>query len=96
MNQDVNGHRKLFWKEVSKVIGGKLENYSRIKDGNGGLALEEVEVCRNWKEYFEDLCNVDTQKQVAAHICGFDGAQRDNYFGEEPISKKELEVSWKT
>ena len=35
MNQDVNGNRKLFWKEVSKANGGKAENSNRIKDGNG-------------------------------------------------------------
>ena len=32
MNQDVNGNRKLFWKEVSKEKGGKVENSTRIKD----------------------------------------------------------------
>ena len=44
MNQDVNGNRKLFWKEVNKVNGGKVENFNRIKDGNGRLVLEEAEV----------------------------------------------------
>ena len=44
MNQDVNGNRKLFWKEVSMTNGGKVENSNRIKDGNGRLVLEEVEV----------------------------------------------------
>ena len=38
MNEVVNGNRKLFWKEVSNVKGGKWENCSRIKDGNGRLA----------------------------------------------------------
>ena len=28
MNQDVNGNRKLFWKEVRKANGGKVENYN--------------------------------------------------------------------
>ena len=32
MNQDVDGSKKLFWKEVNE---GKLESCSRIKDGNG-------------------------------------------------------------
>ena len=32
MNQDLNENRKLFWKEVSKVNGAKVENSSRIKD----------------------------------------------------------------
>ena len=44
MNQGVNGNRRLFWKEVSNVNGGKVENSSRIKDGIGRLVLEEAEV----------------------------------------------------
>ena len=28
---------EIFWKEVSKANGGKFENRSRIKDGNGEL-----------------------------------------------------------
>ena len=79
MNQDVNGNRKLFWKEVSKANGGKVENSNRIKDGNGRLVLEESKVQRIWKEYYEHLYNIDTQEQDAVHMCGFDGVQRGNY-----------------
>ena len=53
MNQDENGNRKLFWKEVSKANGGKVENSNRIKDGNWRLVLEEAEVRRIWKEYYK-------------------------------------------
>ena len=83
MNEDVSGNRKLFWKKVSKAIGGKVENSNRIKDGNGKLVLEEVEVRKSWKEYYEDLYNRDTQEQVAIHMCGFDGVRRGNHFGGE-------------
>ena len=38
MNEDVNGKKKLFWKEMGNAKGGKVERYSRIKDGNGMLA----------------------------------------------------------
>ena len=41
MNEDVNGNRTLFWKEVSNVKGGKVETCSRIKDGNGRLVQRE-------------------------------------------------------
>ena len=34
MVEDVNGNRKLFWKEVSNTKGGKVESCSRVKDGN--------------------------------------------------------------
>ena len=35
MNQDLDGNRKLFWKEVTKIKGGKVESCHRIEDGNG-------------------------------------------------------------
>ena len=35
MNEDVNGNRKRFWKEVSEVNEGKVESCSRVKDGKG-------------------------------------------------------------
>ena len=54
------------------------------------------ELKRIWKDYFEDAFNIDTQEQVAVHMCGFYGVQRGNYFGEEPIRRTEGEVSGKT
>ena len=92
MNQDVNGNRKLFWKEVSKANGGKVENSNRIKNGNGRLTLEKAEVQRIWKEYYEDLYNIDAQEQIAAHMCGFDGVRRGNYLRGEQIRRTEVEV----
>ena len=59
MNQDVNGNRKWFWKEVRKANLGKVERWSRIKNGNGRLVLGEIEVRRIWKDYFENLYNID-------------------------------------
>ena len=43
MNQDVDGNRKLFSKEVGKVNKGNIECCSRIKDGNGRLPLGKDE-----------------------------------------------------
>ena len=53
-----------------------MENSNRIKDGNGSLALEVVEVHKIWKEYFEDLYNIDNQEQIAVHMCGSHKVQR--------------------
>ena len=41
-------------------------SYSRIRNGNGGMALDEVQ--RIFKSNFEDLHNMDTQEQVAVHM----------------------------
>ena len=70
MNEDVNGNRKLFGKEVSNLKGGKLESCIRIKDGNRRLAQGENEVRKTWKEYFEDRYNIGIQEDVAVHMCG--------------------------
>ena len=69
-----------------------MESYSRIKDGNGMLAQGEDLVRKILKQYLEDLYSIDTQEQVAVHMCGFDGIRRGNYFGGEPIGKAEVEV----
>ena len=37
-----------------------MENFNIIKDGNGRLTLEEADVRRIWKEYYENLYNIDT------------------------------------
>ena len=89
MNQDVDGNRKLFWKEVNE---GKEESCSRIKDGKGRIKPGADEVQRIWKDYFEDLHNIDIQEQVAVHMCGFHHIQRVNYFRREPIRRTEVEV----
>ena len=39
MNPDMNENKKLFWKEISKVNGGKVLSCSRIKDRNGKFSL---------------------------------------------------------
>ena len=92
MNENVNRNRELFWKEVSNAKVRKVESCSRIKDGNGRLAQGEDEVRRICMEYFEDLYNIDTQKQVAVHVCGFDVIRRGNYFGGKTIERVEVEV----
>ena len=43
VNEDVNGNRKLFLKEVNNVKGGKVEGCSRIKHVNCKLAQGEDE-----------------------------------------------------
>ena len=43
---------------MSNAKGGKVESYSRVKDGNGRLAQGEDEARKIWKEYFEDLYNI--------------------------------------
>ena len=40
VKMDIDGNKKLFWKELTKVNRGKVETWNRIKDGNGGWHWE--------------------------------------------------------
>ena len=62
------------------------------KGWNGRLAQGEDEVQKICKDYFKDLYTIDTQEEVAVNMWGFDGIQRGNYFGGEPIGRAEVEV----
>ena len=54
--------------------------------------MEEVELRRIWKEYYEDLYNIDTEERVAVHMRRLYGVRRGNYFGGEPVRRTEVEV----
>ena len=41
---------------------------------------------------FEELYKIDTQEQVAVHMCGFNVGQSGNYFRVVPVMRAELEV----
>ena len=82
----------MFWKEVNKTNGGKVESCNRIKDGNGRLSLESVGVQRIWKEYFQDIYNIDTQEQAGVNMCGFDGVQKSNNFGGQLIRRTDIRM----
>ena len=82
MNEDVNGNRKLFWKEVSNAKGRK--------DGSVRFPQGEDEAQNIWNEYFEDIYNIDIQEQSTCFA--FDRIRRGKYFGGEPIGRAEVEV----
>ena len=90
MNEDGNGNRKSFWKEVSNAKEGKDESCSRVKDGNGRLAQGEDESRMIWKEYFEDLHNIDTQEEVAVHMCGYVWFEEETILEESQLEKLKL------
>ena len=66
----------------------------QIMDGNGRLAQGKDETRKIWKEYLEDLYIIDTQEEVAVHMCGFDGIQRGNYLEESQLEELRLRCKW--
>ena len=50
---------KMFWKEVKRVRKGEQARDEMVKDVNGQILLDGVEVRRRWAEYFEQVLNAD-------------------------------------
>ena len=57
----------------------------------GGWHFERLSWEGFGKKYLKDLYNVDTQEEVEVHMYDYDGVQRGNSFGGEPIRKIEVE-----
>ena len=53
----------MFWKEVGKVRkGGKT--VGGLKGKNGNLIAEGEKVRERWKEYFDELLNVEDGREA--------------------------------
>ena len=44
-----------------------------------------MRVQRNGKDPSEDMYSMDTNEQVAVHMCGFGDVQENNYFVGKPV-----------
>ena len=44
-----------------------------------------------WREHFENLHSVGNDEEVIVNVCGFDGVRRNRYFGDEVITREEVE-----
>ena len=64
MYGDVQGNRKLFWKEVRKLKKEDKGNVQRIMKRDGTFVNDEVEVRKVWSEHFESLHNVGINEEV--------------------------------
>ena len=56
-------NKKKFWKEVRRVRKGRLRTEETVKDVNGRL-LRGNEARKRWAEYFEELLNVQEDREA--------------------------------
>ena len=55
-------NKKKFWKKVRRVRKGGLRTEETVKDVNGRL-LRGNEARKRWAEYFEELLNVQEDRE---------------------------------
>src|SRR5678816_3272894 len=65
MNEDIQGNRKLFWKEARKVKNENKGNLLRIMNRDGAFVTHEMDVRGVWKEHFENLHNINSNEAVS-------------------------------
>ena len=65
-------NKKLYWSEVNRKRKTREQMNMKVKNSEGILVTDAVEVKKRWSEYFESLLNVDDGRRVQVS-----GAQRE-------------------
>ena len=58
MGNDLEGNKKMFWKEVKRARKGEQTRDEMVKGVNCQILRDGVEVTRRWAQYFEQVLNV--------------------------------------
>ena len=78
-------NKKKFWKEARRVRKGGSRMEETVKDANGRL-LRGNEATKRWAEYFEELPNVQEDRE--ADIVAVGGVQVPVIFYQELLKEK--------
>ena len=70
LGNDFEGNKKIFWKEVKRVRKGEHARDEMVKDVNGQILRDGVEVRRRWAEYFEQVLNVADVREANINVVG--------------------------
>ena len=64
LTESFGQNKKMFWKEVKRLRKGELGGEELVKDRDGGLLVESLDVRRRWAEYFSELLNVEDEREA--------------------------------
>ena len=60
----------MFWKEVKQVRKGGQTRDKMVKDVNGQILRDGVDVRRRWAEYFQQVLNVADVREANINVVG--------------------------
>ena len=60
----------MFWKEVKRVRKGEQVREEMVKDVNGQILHDGIEVRRRWAEYVEQVLNVADVRGANINVVG--------------------------
>ena len=70
LGNDLEGNKKMSWKEVKRVRKGEQAREEMVKDVSGQILRDGVEVRRRWAEYFEQVLNVADVREANINAVG--------------------------
>ena len=70
LGNDFEDNKKMFWKEVRRVRKGEQTTEEMVKDVNGQILRDGIEVRRRWAEYFEQVLNVADIRDTNINVVG--------------------------
>ena len=70
IGDDFEGNKMIFWKAVKRVRKGEQARDEMVKDVNGQILRDGVEVRRRWAEYFEQVLNVADVREANINVVG--------------------------
>ena len=70
LGNDFESNKKMFWKKVKRVRKGEQAREEIVKDVNGHILRDGVEVRRRWAEYFEQVLNVADVRDSNINVHG--------------------------
>ena len=69
LGNDFEGNKRMFWKEVKRVRKGEQAREEMVKDVNGQILRDDVDVRRRrWAEYFEQVLNVADVREANINV----------------------------
>ena len=70
LGNDFEGNKIMFWKKVKRLRKGEQAREEMVKDFNGQILLDGVEVRRRCAEYFEQVLNVADVREANINVVG--------------------------
>ena len=70
MGNDFEGNKNMFFKDVKRMRKGEQARDEMVKNVNGQILRDGVEVRRKWAEYFEQLLNVEDVREANINVVG--------------------------
>ena len=86
MGNDFEGKKKIFWKDIKRVRKAEQTTDEMVKDVNGQILCDGLDVRKRWAEYFEQVLNVAYNvREANINVVGNWRMPVLAYFNERPI-----------